>query len=42
MDGHIHITLVSPDRIEKCYTQNATSLSKSIVATCYMMDRLKP
>ena len=24
-DGHFRITLVSPDRIEKCYTQNATS-----------------
>src|SRR5262249_44785557 len=42
MDGHFHITLVSSDRIEKCYTQNATSPSKSIVATCYMMDRVKP
>ena len=41
MDGHFHITLVSPDRMEKCYTQNATSPSKSIVATCYMMDRVK-
>ena len=28
-------------RMEKCYTQNATSPSKSIVATCHMMDRVK-
>jgi len=24
MDGSFHITLISPDRMEKCYTQNAT------------------
>jgi hypothetical protein len=38
---NFHITLISPDRMEKCYTQNATSPSKSIVATCHMMDRVK-
>ena len=27
--------------MEKCYTQNATSPSKSIVATCHMIDRVK-
>jgi hypothetical protein len=41
MDGYFHITLVSPDRIEKCYTHNATSPSGSVVATCHMMDRVK-
>ena len=41
MDGYFHITLVSPDRVEKCYTHNGTSPSGSIVATCYMMDRVK-
>jgi len=41
MDGYFRITLVSPDRIEKCYTHNGTSPSRSIVATCYMMDRVK-
>jgi hypothetical protein len=40
MDGSFHITLISPDRMEKCYTQNATSPSKSIVATCQMMAAL--
>src|SRR5262245_27196944 len=41
MDGHFRITLISPDRMEKCYAQNATGPTKSIVATCYMMDRVK-
>ena len=41
MDGYFHITLISPDRMEKCYAQNATSPSKSIIATCHMMDRVK-
>jgi hypothetical protein len=41
MDGYFRITLVSPDRIEKCYTHNGSSPSGSIVATCYMMDRVK-
>ena len=41
MDGYFRITLVSPDRMEKCYTHNGTSQSRSIVATCYVMDRVK-
>jgi hypothetical protein len=41
MDGYFRITLVSPDRIEKCYTHNGTSPSRSIVATCHTMDRVK-
>jgi len=40
-DGYYRITLVSPDRMEKCYTHNATSPSRSVVAACYMMDRVK-
>ena len=40
-DGYYHITLVSPDRMEKCYTHNGTSPSRSIVAACYMMDKVK-
>jgi hypothetical protein len=39
MDGYFRITLVSPDRMEKCYTHNGTSPSRSIVAACYVMDR---
>jgi hypothetical protein len=41
LDGCFRITLVSPDRMEKCYTQNAISPSQAIVATCHMMDRVK-
>ena len=41
MDGYFNITLLSSDRIEKCYTQNGTSPSGSIVAACYEMDRVK-
>ncbi len=41
MDGSFRITLISPDRMEKCYTHDGTSPSHSIVATCYMMDRVK-
>ena len=42
MDGYYRITLISPDRMEKCYAQNGTSPSRSVVAACYMMDRVKP
>jgi hypothetical protein len=41
MDGYFRITLVSPDRIEKCYVHNGVSPTHSIVATCHMMDRVK-
>src|SRR5262252_7074107 len=41
MDGYFHITLIAPDRMEKCYVHNGTSPSRSIVATCYVMDRVK-
>jgi hypothetical protein len=41
MDGYFNITLVSPDRMEKCYTQNGSNPSGSIVAACYEMDRIK-
>ena len=40
-DGYFRITLIGPDRMEKCYTHNGTSPSRSIVATCYTMDRAK-
>ena len=39
MDGYFHITLLAADRMEKCYTHNATSPTRSIVATCYTMER---
>ena len=41
MDGYYRITLISPDRMEKSYTHNATSPSKTIVAACHMIDRVK-
>jgi hypothetical protein len=41
LDGYFRITLVSPDRMEKCYVHNGTSPSRSVVATCYLMDRVK-
>jgi hypothetical protein len=41
MDGYFRITLLSPDRMEKCYVQNAARPSRAIVATCQVMDRVK-
>ena len=41
MDGYFRITLLTPDRMEKCYTQNATGPSRSVVATCYLMERVR-
>jgi hypothetical protein len=41
MDGYFHITLLGPDRMEKCYVHNGVSPSKSVVATCYAMERVK-
>jgi hypothetical protein len=41
-DGYYRLTLVAPDRMEKCYAHPGTSPTKSIVATCFMMDRVKP
>jgi hypothetical protein len=41
LDGYFRITLISPDRMEKCYVHNGTSPSGSIVATCHVMDRVK-
>ena len=41
LDGYFRMTLVSVDRIDKCYVQNGTSPSRSIVAACYAMDRVK-
>jgi hypothetical protein len=40
-DGYFRITLLSPDRMEKCYVHNGTGPTRSVVATCYVMDRVK-
>jgi len=39
MDGYFRITVVAPDRMEKCYVHNGVSPSRSIVATCHMIER---
>jgi hypothetical protein len=41
LDGYFHITLIAPDRMQKCYVHNGTGPTRSVVATCYMMDRVK-
>jgi hypothetical protein len=41
MDGYFRISLLSPDRMERCYAHNAAPPSRSIVATCQIMDRVK-
>ena len=41
MDGYFRITVLSPDRIEKFYAQNAARPSSAIVASCQVMDRVK-
>jgi hypothetical protein len=40
-DGYFRITLLGPDRMEKCYVHSGVSPSKSIVASCYEMERTK-
>jgi hypothetical protein len=40
-DGYYLITVVSADRIEKCYAQNKLGARQAIVAACFMMDRVK-
>jgi hypothetical protein len=41
LDGYFRITLLGPDRMEKCYVHNGTGATKSMVATCYAMERIK-
>jgi hypothetical protein len=40
-DGYCRITIMSPDRFEKCYAQSAANPRSAMVATCFMMDRVK-
>jgi len=40
-DGYYRITLISRDRMEKCYTHNGLGPSRSVVAACHVMDRVK-
>lgn len=39
VDGNFRITLLGPDRMEKCYVHNGIGPTKSVVATCYEMTR---
>lgn len=40
-DGYYHITLMSVDRMEMCYTQNSLGPSGAIVVSCSIYDRVK-
>jgi len=40
-DGYYNITIRSADKIDLCYAHNALGPSKSIVASCATMDRVK-
>jgi hypothetical protein len=40
-DGYYRLTVVSADRIEKCYVQNSAGPRQAIVATCFMMNRVR-
>jgi hypothetical protein len=40
-DGYFQITLTSADQMEKCYVQNGNGPTHAIVATCYIMNRVK-
>jgi hypothetical protein len=40
-DGYFHISVLSADRIELCYAHNSLSPTKSIIATCGVMERTK-
>ena len=40
-DGYFRITLLAPDRMERYYVHSGMSPSKSMVATCYAMERVK-
>jgi hypothetical protein len=41
LDGYFLITMITPDRMEKCYAQSGVSPTRSVVATCYEMQRVK-
>jgi hypothetical protein len=41
MDGYFRIMLLGADRMEKCYVHSGMGPSKSVVATCYAMERVK-
>jgi hypothetical protein len=40
-DGYYRIAILSADQIEKFYAQNALGPRQAIVATCFVMNRIK-
>jgi hypothetical protein len=40
MDGISASPFITPERMEKCYVHNGTSPTRSVVAACYLMDRV--
>ena len=38
-DGQYRLTVLAPDRMELCYTHAALSPTKSIVASCFTIER---
>jgi hypothetical protein len=38
-DGQHQLTILGPDRMEQCYTHSALSPTKSIVASCFLIER---
>ncbi len=40
-DGYFQITMLSADQMEKCYLQNGNGPTHAIVATCYVMNRVR-
>ncbi len=38
-DGQHRLTILGPDRMELCYTHSALSPTKSIVASCFLIER---
>jgi len=40
-DGLYWLRIVSADRMERCYVQTAANAAKSIIASCFAVDRLK-
>ncbi len=38
-DGQYRLTILGPDRMENCYAHSALSPSKSIVASCFIVER---
>ena len=41
LDGYFRITLLAPDRMERCYVHNAAGPSRSVVAACHILERVK-